>query len=148
MTITYVGTDRPSLSKEAARVAEGAVKDFFSDECVRKGDTKAVKVKVKVKGSREAHEAIRPALQVVGAVPAATDIPNRSKRRGRRRKGGHGLGQPLLGVLRPPDGGACILWCGAPRGRGGCGLGGTAQGAVGPCTDGCWPVPWRSRSRT
>ncbi|CAN0471830.1 unnamed protein product [Ectocarpus sp. 8 AP-2014] len=68
MAITYMRTDRPSLSKEAAGVAEGAVRDFFGDEYVLKA--------VKVRGRQEAHEAIRPALQVIGAVPAATDTPD------------------------------------------------------------------------
>ncbi|CAN0132806.1 unnamed protein product [Ectocarpus fasciculatus] len=49
-------TDRPSLSKEAAGVAEGAVRDLLGDEYVRKGDAKVVKVK----GSQEAREAARP----------------------------------------------------------------------------------------
>ncbi|CAM9633486.1 unnamed protein product [Scytosiphon promiscuus] len=36
--ITYMRTDRPSLSKEAAGVAERAVRDSFGDEFVRKGE--------------------------------------------------------------------------------------------------------------
>ncbi|CAN0290755.1 unnamed protein product, partial [Ectocarpus sp. 4 AP-2014] len=78
-------TDRPSLSKEAAGVAEGAVRDSFGDEFVRKGDAKIVKVK----GSQEAHEAIRPAL--VGATPAATDTPD-GKQAGEEEEAGSGAG--------------------------------------------------------
>lgn len=36
--ITYMRTDRPTLSKEAAGVAERAVRDSFGDEYVRKGE--------------------------------------------------------------------------------------------------------------
>ncbi|CAN0226871.1 unnamed protein product, partial [Hapterophycus canaliculatus] len=66
--ITYMRTDRPSLSNEAAGVAELAVRDSFGDEFVRKGDAKAVKVK----GSQEAHEAIRPAL-ITGGAPVGAE---------------------------------------------------------------------------
>ncbi|CAN0543364.1 unnamed protein product, partial [Ectocarpus sp. 12 AP-2014] len=79
-------TDRPSLSKEAAGVAEGAVRDSFGDEYVRKGDAKVVKVK----GSQEAHEAIRPAL--VGATPAATDTPDGKQAGEEEEEAGSGAG--------------------------------------------------------
>lgn len=36
--ITYMRTDRPTLSKEAAGVAERAVRDSFGDDYVRKGE--------------------------------------------------------------------------------------------------------------
>ena len=36
--ITYMRTDRPTLSKEAAGVAERAVRESFGDEYVRKGE--------------------------------------------------------------------------------------------------------------
>ncbi|CBJ25717.1 conserved unknown protein [Ectocarpus siliculosus] len=52
------------------------------------GDAKAVKVK----GSQEAHEAIRPALQVVGAVPAATDTPDGNPAGGEEEEAGSGAG--------------------------------------------------------
>ncbi|CAN0406658.1 unnamed protein product, partial [Ectocarpus fasciculatus] len=78
-------TDRPSLSKEAAGVAEGAVRESFGDEYVRKGDAKIVKVK----GSQEAHEAIRPAL--VGAVPAPTDTADGEQAR-KEEESGSGAG--------------------------------------------------------
>ncbi|CAN0320026.1 unnamed protein product, partial [Ectocarpus sp. 6 AP-2014] len=84
--ITYMRTDRPSLSKEAAGVAEGAVRDSFGDEYVRKGDAKTVKVK----GSQEAHEAIRPAL--VGATPAATDTADGKQAREEEDEAGSGAG--------------------------------------------------------
>ncbi|CAN0543070.1 unnamed protein product, partial [Ectocarpus sp. 12 AP-2014] len=84
--ITYMRTDRPSLSKEAAGVAEGAVRDSFGDEYVRKGDAKVVKVK----GSQEAHEAIRPAL--VGAAPAATDTLDRKQAGEGEEEAGSGAG--------------------------------------------------------
>lgn len=36
--ITYMRTDRPSLSKEAAAVTEQAVRDSFGGEYIRKGE--------------------------------------------------------------------------------------------------------------
>ncbi|CAN0032179.1 unnamed protein product, partial [Laminaria digitata] len=101
--ITYMRTDRPILSKAAAGAAEQAVRDSFGEGYLRIGEAKVAKVK----GSQEAHEAIRPAL-----IATATPTPDREQEEDREggegggggeKEGGGGGGGGAGAFLHPSD---------------------------------------------
>ena len=73
--ISYMRTDSTVLSKDAESAVEDAIREQFGAECIeafvpRKGSGK------KDKFAQEAHEAIRPAIQVDGKFYTPEDLPS------------------------------------------------------------------------